>query len=126
MCIRDRKGGTGELSAGASKLATGLGDAASGSGELFAGLMKAAEAAPAIPEGAQKLSDEGTKKLVLAGNTTALDYGNKYALIEAGAERAQTAGMAYGAPAEAQGLTAYKFELAGDDGCLLYTSPSPR
>ena len=110
------KGGTGELSAGASKLAAGLGDAASGSGELFDGLMKAAASAPAIPEGAEQLSKEGTSMLVLAGNTTAMDYGNKYALIEAGAERAQASGMAYGAPAEAQGLTAYKFELAGDDG----------
>ena len=48
--------------------------------------------------GAQRLSDEGTKKLVDAGKATASDYGEKYALIEVGAERAKAEGMAYGAP----------------------------
>ena len=109
------KGGTGQLSDGASKLADGLGTAAAGSGKLAAGLGTAAESAPALPEGAQQLSDQGTSQLVNVGNATAMDYGLKYALIEAGAKRAATA-QPYGSPEGATALTAYKFELAGADG----------
>nr|MCW2728430.1 hypothetical protein [Aeromicrobium sp.] len=65
------KGGTDQLSAGASKLADGLGTAASGSGQLAAGLGTAAESAPALPEGAQKLSDQGSSQLANVGNATA-------------------------------------------------------
>jgi len=109
------KGGTGQLSAGAGKLSSGLGDAASGSGLLADGLNKAADAAPALPEGADRLSKEGTSKLVEAGDETASDYGLKYALIEAGADRSATA-QPYGSPEGATELTAYKFELAGASG----------
>lgn len=109
------KDGTGQLSAGAGTLADGLGTAASGSGELAAGLEKAAGSAPALPEGAQRLSDEGTTKLIAAGDSTASDYGLKYALIEAGAERAGTA-QPYGSPEGATALTAFKFEISGENG----------
>jgi len=109
------KGGTGQLSAGAGELADGLGTAAAGSGQLAEGLNKAAKSAPALPEGAQTLSDQGTSQLVNVGNATAMDYGLKYALLEAGAERAATA-QPYGSPEGATELTAYKFELAGEDG----------
>jgi putative membrane protein len=109
------KDGTGELSAGASKLADGLGTAATGSGQLAAGLGTAAESAPALPEGAQKLSDQGSSQLANVGNATAMDYGVKYALIEAGATRAATA-QPYGSPEGATSLTAYKFEIAGEEG----------
>ena len=107
--------GTGRLSAGASRLSTGLGDAASGSGRLADGLNQAAEAAPALPEGAGRLSKEGTSKLVEEGNSTAMDYGLKYALIAAGAERAGAA-QPYGSPEGATALTAYTYELAGAYG----------
>lgn len=109
------KDGTGQLSAGAGTLADGLGTAASGSGELAAGLEKAAGSAPALPEGAERLSKEGTSQLIEAGNTTASDYGLKYALIEAGAARAGTA-QPYGSPEGATSLTAFKFEISGEDG----------
>ena len=108
--------GAGQLSDGAGQLSDGLGDAADGSGKIADGLEEAAGGAPKLEDGAQRLSDEGTKKLVEAGKATAADYGQKYALIEAGAQRAKTEGMAYGAPADAAGTTAYSFELAGMSG----------
>jgi len=107
--------GTGRLSSGAGELSSGLGDAASGSGLLADGLNQAAEAAPALPEGANRLSKEGTSKLVEAGDETAMDYGLKYALIAAGAERAGGA-QPYGSPEGATALTAYTYELAGANG----------
>jgi putative membrane protein len=105
--------GTVQLSDGADKLASGLGDAATGSGQLADGLATAADGGKALPEGAARLSAEGTSKLVEAGKSTASDYGLKYAVIVAGAERAKTEGMAYGAPADAAGATAYSLEISG-------------
>lgn len=108
--------GAGKLKDGAGELSDGLGDAASGASQISAGLTDAAAGAPQLRDGAQKLSDEGTKKLVAAGKATAADYGEKYALIEVGAQRAKAEGMAYGAPKGADGATAYSLELAGVDG----------
>ncbi|MEW1953715.1 hypothetical protein [Terrabacter sp. NPDC080008] len=108
--------GARRLNDGAGQLASGLADAADGTSRLSAGLTDAAAGAPQLQDGAQKLSDDGTKKLVAAGKATAADYGEKYALIEVGAQRAKTEGMAYGAPEGATGATAYSFELAGVDG----------
>ena len=109
-------GGTVQLFDGANTLAAGLGDAATGSGQLADGLAKAAVGGKALPAGASKLSAEGTSKLVEAGKATASDYGLKYALIVAGAERAKAEGMAYGAPAGATGATAYSLEISGANG----------
>lgn len=109
------KDGTGALSAGAGLLSGGLGTAAAGSNLLADGLNQAAASAPALPEGADRLSKEGTKKLIAAGDATASDYGLKYALIAAGADRAATA-QPYGSPEGATQLTAYSFDLAGADG----------
>ena len=67
-------------------------------------------------DGAQRLSDEGTSKLVEAGEDTAQSYGELYATMEAGSERAQTENMAYGAPQDAIGLTAYSFVIEGENG----------
>ena len=55
-------------------------------------------------------------QLIDAGEETAQEYGKLYATIAAGAERADAEKMAYGAPDDAQGLTAYSYELLGDDG----------
>lgn len=110
------KDGSGQLSAGAGKLAGGLKDAADGSGQLAGGLKQAADGAPQLVDGAQKLSDQGTKKLVQAGELTAQNYGEMYATMTAGAKRAQTEDMAFGAPAHAVGLTAYSYVIQGDDG----------
>ena len=108
--------GANQLSDGANQLATGLGDAANGSGQLATGLRKAADGAPALRDGAQQLSDEGTSKLVEAGQSTAQNYGEMYATLEAGAERAQNEDMVYGAPEGAVGLAAYSYEIKGEDG----------
>ena len=51
--------------------------------------------------------------MVEAGKATASDYGLKYAVLVAGAERAKAEGMAYGAPAGATGATAYSLEISG-------------
>ena len=108
--------GPGQVADGAGQLADGLGDAADGSGKLADGLDQAAAGAPKIRDGAQQLSDEGTSKLVEAGQSTAQNYGEMYAVIEAGAERAQTEKMVYGAPEGAFGLAAYSYEIKGEDG----------
>ncbi|WP_325119830.1 hypothetical protein [Nocardioides sp.] len=108
--------GSGQLADGAGRLAEGLVDAAEGSGRLSAGLGQAAEGAPKLVDGAQELSDKGTSKLVEAGEDTTQTYGQMYATMQAGAERAQTEDMAYGAPEGAAGLTAYSYVIQGDDG----------
>ena len=116
-------GGTGDasegsqlLADGAGDLAEGLGDAADGSQRLADGLAQAEEGAPQIVDGAGRLSEEGMSQLIEAGEDTAQDYGKLYATIKAGADRADAEKMAYGAPEGAQGLTAYSYELLGDDG----------
>jgi putative membrane protein len=108
--------GSSQLAEGANTLAAGLGDAADGSGRLADGLGQAAAGAPALKNGAQRLSDEGTKKLIVAGKSTAQNYGELYATIKAGADRAETEDMAFGAPQGAIGLTAYSYEIKGEDG----------
>lgn len=108
--------GSSQVADGANQLADGLVDAADGSGQLAGGLEEAAGGAPALENGAQRLSDEGTKKLVEAGESTAQTYGELYAVIEAGAERAQGEKMVFGAPEGAIGLAAYSYEIKGEDG----------
>ena len=108
--------GSGQLADGAGRLAEGLVDAAEGSGRLTAGLGQAADGAPKLVDGAQELSDKGTSKLVEAGEDTTQNYGQMYATMQAGAERAQTEDMAYGAPEGAAGLTAYSYVIQGEDG----------
>ncbi|WP_210651282.1 hypothetical protein [Nocardioides sp. SYSU D00065] len=108
--------GSVQIADGARELADGLGDAADGSGQLADGLGKAAAAAPQLVDGAGRLSDEGMSMLIDAGQDTAQDYGKLFAVLKAGAARADVQNMAYGAPEGAQGLTAYSFELVGDDG----------
>jgi putative membrane protein len=108
--------GSGQLADGADRLADGLQDAADGSGRLTDGLGKAADGAPKLVDGAQKLSDKGTSKLVEAGEDTTQTYGQMYATMQAGAERAQAEDMAYGAPEGAAGLTAYSYVVQGEDG----------
>jgi putative membrane protein len=108
--------GGGQLADGAGQLADGLGAAADGSVRLADGLQQAREGAPRLVDGAQRLSDEGTKKLVKAGEDTTQEYGEMYATIAAGAARAETEKMAYGAPEGADGLTAYSYIIQGEDG----------
>lgn len=108
--------GAGQLADGAGQLSDGLGAAADGSGLLADGLSKAAAGAPALEDGADRLSKEGMSKLVDAGTETAQNYGKLYSIIEAGSARADAEKMAYGAPEQSMGLTAYSFEISGADG----------
>jgi len=108
--------GSGRLADGAGELADGLGEAADGSVRLADGMAEARNGAPALVDGAGRLSKEGMSQLIGAGEDTAQDYGKLYATIAAGAERADAEKMAYGAPADARGMTAYTYELLGDDG----------
>lgn len=108
--------GIDDAADGAQRLSAGLGDAADGSSRLADGLATAADGAPQLVDGTQRLSDEGTSQVVASGQDTAADFGVKYAVLAAGAERAQAEGMAYGAPEGATGATAYSIEIAGADG----------
>ena len=108
--------GGSQVADGAGQLADGLKDAGDGSTKLFEGLVTAANAAPALPEGAQRLSDEGTKKLIAAGESTTSEYGELVSVIKAGAERGSAEKMAFGAPEDAVGLTAYSYIIQGEDG----------
>ena len=54
--------------------------------------------------------------LTANGKETSADYGVRYAVLTAGAERAANESMAYGAPVGATGATAYSIEIAGADG----------
>lgn len=113
---KELSAGVAKAAAGSQRLSDGLGDAADGSTQLSDGLDDAAEGAPKLVDGTQQLSDEGTSQVVVSGQSTAEDFGVKYAVLSAGAERAQTEGMAYGAPDGATGATAYSIEIAGVDG----------
>ena len=106
----DAADGSGRLADGNRQIADGAGDlaavsttAAGGSGQLADGLEKAADGAPALVDGAQRLSDEGTSQLVKAGNDTALEFGENYAIIAAMQEMTKDGGLPYGAPAERDG-----------------------
>ncbi|WP_019136590.1 hypothetical protein [Cellulomonas massiliensis] len=100
---------------GSRSLADGLRDAANGSLRLHQGLEDAADGAPQLVDGTQRLSDEGTTTIAESGAATAASYGVQYAVLQAGAERAQAEGMAYGAPEGALGATAYSLEIDGAD-----------
>ena len=50
------------------------------------------------------------------GDATAQQYGELYATLEQGAERAQAESMVVGAPDQGTGLAAYSFEIAGETG----------
>jgi putative membrane protein len=108
--------GSGRLDDGLQQLLAGLTTAADGSNQLRDGLQKASGGAPKISDGATKLSKKGTQKLVDAGSETTVEFGTKYAALEAGADRAHEDAMAFGAPEGAQGLTAYTYEIRGEDG----------
>lgn len=107
---------SGKLAAGAGELSAGVNRAAQGSGELADGLGEAAAGAPKLVDGAGRLSTEGTQVIAGKGAETAQDYGTLYAVLEQGAERADTERMAYGAPDGAAGLTAYTYVINADDG----------
>ena len=110
------KDGSSKLATGAGTLSDGLSSAADGSGQLTDGLTTAADGAPQLVDGAQQLSDQGTKKLIAAGTSTAQNYGELYATLVAGSKRAKTESMAFGAPKDALGLTAYSYVIKGADG----------
>jgi putative membrane protein len=65
-----------------------------------------------MPDGADQLSKQGTKKLVAAGNDTTLDFGERHAVLNAMAEKTKDGGLPFGAPEGATGSAAYSFELA--------------
>jgi putative membrane protein len=108
--------GSGKLAAGAKELSAGIDSAADGSGKLADGLGEAAAGAPKLVDGAGRLSKEGTQVIVGKGAETAQNYGTLYAVLQAGAQRADAERMAYGAPSDAVGLTAYTYVIKADDG----------
>lgn len=103
--------GADEAAVGAGVLATGLEDAADGSTQIYDGLLQAAQGAPQLVDGAQRLSTEGSSELAAAGQETAADFGTRYALLEAGADRAKNEPLVNGAPDGATLKTAFTFEI---------------
>ncbi len=108
--------GSSQLAAGANQLSDGLNTASSGSTQLADGTQQAAGGAPQLVDGATQLSEQGVLKIVEAGESTTQQYGKLYAGLAAGAKRAHTDGMMYGAPTGAMGVMAYDFEINGSDG----------
>ncbi|SDU75226.1 YhgE/Pip domain-containing protein [Jiangella alkaliphila] len=103
--------GADEAAVGAGVLATGLEDAADGSTQIYDGLLQAAQGAPQLVDGAQRLSTEGASELASAGQETAADFGTRYALLEAGADRAKNEPLVNGAPDGAMLKTAFTYEI---------------
>jgi putative membrane protein len=112
----DLADGLDQIDGGANDLADGLGDAADGSKLLADGLGEAVAGAPKLVEGAGRLSKEGTQVIAGKGEETAQNYGTLYAVLAEGAKRADAERMAYGAPKDAMGLTAYTYVIKADDG----------
>jgi putative membrane protein len=112
----DAGDGANQVADGNAKLADGLQDAADGSVKIANGLEDAAESAPAIPAGAQRLSDEGTSQIAAAGADTLVTFGQRVALLKAGAERTADGGLPFGAPEGALVAAAYRYDLAGASG----------
>ncbi|GAA0954664.1 hypothetical protein GCM10009554_60730 [Kribbella koreensis] len=110
------KDGSDQVAQGSKDLSAGIGKAADGSGKLADGLETASQGGKAIPDGASRLSKEGAKELTKNGAATALDFGRRYGVLSASADRAKTESMPYGAPEGAVGATAYSLKLAGDSG----------
>jgi putative membrane protein len=108
--------GSARLADGAHQLSDGLSTASAGSTQLAGGLQQARNGAPQLKNGANALSKRGVVKIVQAGEGTAQQYGKLYATLAAGAKRAHTDGMMFGAPAGAMGLMAYDFEINGSNG----------
>jgi putative membrane protein len=108
--------GASQVADGNAQLAEGLETAADGSVQLSDGLQTAAGSAPAIPEGANRLSKEGTQVLQQAGKDAALSFGTRVAVLEASAERTADGGLPFGAPEGALAAAAYRYDVAGADG----------
>lgn len=103
--------GANEAAVGAGVLAAGLESAADGSVQIYDGLLQAAQGAPQLVDGAERLSTEGASQLAAAGQETAADFGTRYALLEAGADRATNEPLVNGAPAGATLKTAFTYEI---------------
>ena len=112
--------GARKVADGASKLAAGLGEAAVGSGKIADGLNQAAPGAKRIQDGAGQLSEEGTKKLVAAGQNTAKDFGTRYATMLAlnvrGAENALPYGAIEDDTVSQSGAFSFELAAANKDG----------
>lgn len=101
---------------GADELATGLSTAASGSGQITDGLGQAEPGSTKIKDGAKKLSDEGTKKLIAAGEETTNSFGERYGIMMALNQRAATGAGLPNGPAEGANVSTsgvFQFQVAG-------------
>ncbi len=107
--------GATTVAEGNEDLATGLGAAAEKTPQLAEGLGSASDGVPQIVDGTKQLSAEGTQKLIEAGNDTAMDFGMRFAIIEAAAETTKDGGLPYGAPEQSDlASAAYTMDLAGE------------
>ncbi len=106
-----------QLAPGAHQLATGLeglNAAKDGSAQIAEGLITAKGGNQQIVTGAGQLSDEGTAKLIDAGDAAAKSYGKEYATMQALNKKGAANAMPYGAPAGAvDNRGAYDLTIAG-------------
>jgi putative membrane protein len=109
----DLSDGLQQLYAGGQQLADGLGAAADGSGQLADGLEKAKGGNVQIKDGAEALRTQAAVPLAAAGQSTATEYAEHFAIMTALDEKAADGALPYGAPAGATGTAAYDFVLAG-------------
>jgi putative membrane protein len=90
-----------KLAPGATQLSDGLAGlqaAVDGSGQIADGLVQAKDGNEQIVDGAGQLSDQGTKKLVEAGDDTSKQFGKEYAKMQALNAKGAANAMPYGAP----------------------------
>lgn len=109
----DLSSGLQQLYAGGQQLADGLGAAADGSGQLADGLEKAKAGNVQIRDGAEALRTQAAVPLATAGQATANEYAERFAIMTALDEKAADGALPYGAPEGATGTAAYDFVLAG-------------
>jgi putative membrane protein len=90
-----------KLAPGATQLSDGLAGlqaAVDGSGQIADGLGQAKAGNVKIVDGAGQLSNQGTKKLVEAGDDTSKHFGKEYAVMQAINAKGVANSMPYGAP----------------------------
>ena len=109
----DLSDGLQQLYAGGQQLADGLGAAADGSGQIADGLEKAKAGNVQVKDGAEALRTQAAVPLAEAGQTTATEYAENFAIMTALDEKAADGALPYGAPDGATGTAAYDFVLAG-------------
>jgi putative membrane protein len=109
-------GGLGAIETGARSLSSGIGDAATGASDLATGARSARHGSGLVAGGLSKLREQGIGVLVSGGNDTTKKYAEKYAMMQALDDRAQTDALPYGPSVGTTSDVLYLFKLGGETG----------